>query len=39
MKVVGIIATAALAAVALIATVAGARSVSDIKRYLKIRAM
>jgi len=39
MKVVGIIATATIAAVAAIAAITGYKSIPDIKRYLKIRSM
>lgn len=39
MKTVGIAATIVLAAGIVIATLAGARSIPDVKRYLKIRAM
>jgi hypothetical protein len=39
MRVVGIIATTAAGAVALVAAITGIRSFGDIKRYLKIRSM
>ncbi len=39
MKVVGIIATATIAAVAAIAAITGYKSIPDIKRYIKIRSM
>lgn len=39
MKVIGVLSTIALTAVALIASVETLRSLPDIKRYLKIRSM
>ena len=39
MRVVGIIATAAVGIVAVAAAVTGIRSIADIRRYLKIRSM
>jgi hypothetical protein len=39
MKAVGFAATAALAAIAVIAALTGYKSIPDIKRYLKIRSM
>jgi hypothetical protein len=39
MRAVGIIATTIAGAIAVVAAVTGIRSIGDIKRYLKIRAM
>lgn len=39
MKVVGIIATATIAAVAAVAAITGYKSIPDIRRYIKIRSM
>jgi hypothetical protein len=39
MKVIGVLSTVALAAVALLASVETLKSLPDIKRYLKIRSM
>jgi len=39
MRVVGLVTTAAIAAVGAIAAFTGFRSIADIKRYLKMRSM
>ena len=39
MRIVGIIATAIVAVVALLGVVIGVRSIDDMKRYLRMRSM